>query len=149
MSQGYDANKPAYLDPLLSAPIRGNLNAVTTNHAGPLPPSDPETGWQWLDTSNALNYRIKMYVGGSWLTILNNIAAGFPSTSTTGKYTHTQAVASLTWSIAHALNTENITVQFWDSSKQLMIPDTVTIVSDVLAQATFLVAQSGTAVVVG
>lgn len=149
MAQGFDSNKPAYQDPLLSEPMRTNLNALASCHSGTQAPVDPETGWLWLDTSDPTNYRLRMYIGGSWLIILNNLAGGYPSQSTVGQYVHTQAVAAATWSIVHNLNSEDVTIQFWDSSDQLMFPDTITVVSPNIVQATFLVVTAGKSVVLG
>lgn len=149
MSQGFDSNKPAYQDPLLSEPVRTNLNSIATSHAGVSPPNSPNTGWMWLDTSDPTNYRLKIYLAGTWIIILNNLQGGFPSQSTTTQYVHTQAVAAVTWTITHNLSSTDIIAQFWDSSDQLIIPDTTTIVNANIVQATFIVAVSGKAVVLG
>lgn len=147
--QGFDQNKPATNDPVRSEPVRTNFQAIASCHAGANPPSSPQTGWLWLDTSDPTNYRLRQYVSGAWLVILNNLAGGAPSQSTVSQYVHEQTVGATTWTITHSLDTEDINVQFWDSSGALILPDTVSIVSSNVASATFLVAQTGKAVVLG
>ena len=151
MSQGFKSTKPAYLDPLQSQPIRDNFNAVASCNMGATSPSNPDTGWLWLDTSNPANYRLRMYLLGTWIIILNNLLAGFPSQGGATKVVHNQAVASVTWVITHNLGTPNISVSFWDDSSpaQMILPDSVMYVNDNEVQASFLVAQAGNAVVIG
>lgn len=152
MSQGFRPTKPAFLDPLQSQPMRDNFNALATHNAGATSPPNPDTGWLWLDTSDPANYRLRMYLLGTWIIILNNLLGGFPSQGGATKVVHTQAVASTTWVITHNLGTPNVSVSFWDDGvvpAQLMLPDVVEHVTDDVVQATFFVAQAGRAVVIG
>lgn len=147
--QGFRPTKPAYLDPLQSEPVRTNFQALASNHAGATSPSNPETGWMWLDTSNAANYRLRMYLFGTWVTILNNLMGGFPAQGGATVAVHTQAIPALVWTIAHNLNTEDVIVTFWDGTNEMIIPDTVEVVNPDTLRATFLVAQEGRACVTG
>jgi hypothetical protein len=151
MSQGFRPSKPAFLDPLQSQPMRDNFNALATHNAGATSPPNPDTGWLWLDTSNPANYRLRMYLLGTWIIILNNLVAGFPSQGGATKVVHNQTVAATTWTITHNLNTPNVSVFIWDGSlpAQMILPNTVVFVNNNVIQATFLVAQSGYAVVIG
>lgn len=147
--QGYDANKPAYLAPVISAPIRANFNAVATCHQGATAPANPDTGWLWLDTSDPLNYKLRMYLVGSWTVILNNLMAGFPTQSGAAKVVFTQGVAALNWTVVHNLNTLHVNVQVWDGTGHLIIPNSVTVLTVNTVQVSFLVAQAGKAIILG
>jgi hypothetical protein len=145
----FNPSKPGYLDPLQSEPVRSNFRAIAQHHAGPTPPSNPETGWTWLDTSVATNYRLRMFLFGTWVIILNNLTGGFPSQGGASKIVHTQAVADVSWIVTHNLNTEDVSVTIWDAADQLILPNSVTTVSVNQVLVTFLVAQVGRAIVIG
>ena len=150
--QGYDKSLPEYLDALESAPVRTNLNALATTHQGATAPTDPDAGWFWLDTSDALNYRLRQYLFGSWVIILNNLMGGFPTQSGASLVSHVQAVASTTWTINHNLNKSHVTAQFFDSvslPKNQLLPSNVEVTSALVLTATFAPAQAGTATVMG
>lgn len=152
MSQGYAKDKPAYLDALESSPMRLNLNAVATCHRGATPPTDPDEGWFWLDISDALNYRLRQYLFGSWVILLNNLLGGFPTQGGASVVTHTQAVASGTWTIVHNLNSLHVQAQFFDSTsapKNQIIPSNVEVTNVNTITATFTPTQAGTATITG
>jgi hypothetical protein len=145
----FNPNKPGYLDPLQSEPVRSNFRAIAQHHAGPTPPSNPETGWTWLDTSVPTNYKLRMYLFGSWVILLNNLMGGFPPQGGATKVVHTQAVADTSWLVTHSLDTKNVSVTIWDTTDQIIIPNSVTAINVNQVLVTFLVAQAGRAVVVG
>jgi len=151
MPQGFDPNKPAYLDALTSAPMRLNFNALATCHKGSTGPENPEAGWLWLDTSDATNYKLRMYLFGAWVIILNNLMGGFPTQSGASKVLHTQAIAAASWTVTHALNTANVVVQIFDDSTPpvLIIPDSIEITDANTVTVGFLVATAGKAIVLG
>lgn len=152
MSQGYDKAIPATLDALESAPVRTNLNALATCHEGPTPPTDPDRGWFWLDTSDALNYRLRQYLFGSWVILLNNLLGGFPTQAGASVVTHTQSTPSTTWTINHNLNKSNVVAQFFDSTtfpKNQIFPSNVEVTSANVLTVTFSPTQAGTATVMG
>ena len=147
----FKSTKPAFLDPLQSQPVRDNFNALASHHEGATSPANPETGWLWLDTSNPLNYRLRMYLFGSWIVILNNLLGGFPSSGGATKVVHSQPIAGGTWLVVHNLDTANVTVTCWDNSvpAQIIIPNTVTFVDNNTIQIDWGVAQAGKAIVIG
>jgi len=149
MSQGFDKSKPVLNSALLSPEILTNFNASVNCHAGIVSPSDPDEGWIWLNTSASPVYTLWMYLGGAWYLILNNLTAGFPSNSTVNRYTHTQVVASATWTITHSLGSRNLNFAFWDITDVLMFPQSVTQITNNQSVAVFLVAKAGRAVVLG
>ena len=151
MTQGFRPTKPAYLDPLQSQPIRDNFNSLATCNQGATAPANPDSGWLWLDTSNPLNYRLRMYLFGAWVTILNNLMGGFPATGGATKVVHSQAIAGSTWLVVHNLDTANVTVTCWDDAipAQIIIPNTITFVDNNTVQIDFLAAQAGKAIVIG
>jgi len=152
MSQGYDASKPAYLDALQSSPMRLNLNALATCHRGATSPPDPDEGWLWLDIADVTNYKLKMYLAGAWITILNNLQGGFPTQAGASVVTHNQAIASTSWTIVHNLNTLNPVIAFYDSltaPKNQIVPQNVEITTANTVTVTFNTAIVGTATVIG
>lgn len=149
MTTPFRPTAPEYLSSLKSEPVRTNFQVLARHHAGPTAPPNPEVGWTWLDTSNPVNLRFRMFLSGTWVVILNNLLGGFPSTGGATKVVHTQAVADTTWTIVHNLNSSNVSVTFWDATSQLFIPNTVTVTDVNTLTATFLVAATGVAVVVG
>lgn len=149
MAQGLDLNKPGFLDPLLSAPVRINFEAIATGNLGPSAPPDPKEGQEWIDTSNPSNIRLNRFLLGTWVTILNNITAGPPSQSNVQKVVHTEVAAATTWVITHGLGNQDLSVTFWDSNDQQVTPDVVTTTSDSVVTATFNTATAGRAVVIG
>lgn len=56
--------------------------------------------------------------------------------------------ASQTWTITHNLNSENVIVQIFDSTKSVIIPDSIQITSANVVTATFSTAVTGTARVI-
>lgn len=151
MTQGFRPTKPAFLDPLQSQPMRDNFNALATCNAGATSPADPSTGWLWLDTSAPANYRLRMYLLGTWVIILNNLLGGFPVQGGATSAVFTQGAPSLTWAIIHNLGTPSVAVSLWDDSvspAQMMLADTIEYVSDNEVLATFLSPQLGRAVIV-
>jgi hypothetical protein len=149
MSQGFDAAKPAFLDPLTSEPMRVNMTALATNHAGPQAPANPQDGWLWMDTADPLNIKIKAFINSAWLTILNNIQAGAPSQSNVDKFVHTQATGATQWTIVHTLNTEDITWTIYDSNGFWMLPNNFEITGPNTITVTFLSQESGKCVITG
>jgi hypothetical protein len=65
-----------------------------------------------------------------------------------GKHVHTQAVAGTLWTIDHTLNTQDFVITLWDSSKNIIQGEIVSI-SDTQIQVSFEDAQSGKAVIIG
>ena len=152
MAQGFRPSKPAFLDPLQSQPMRDNFNALATHNAGATAPANPDTGWMWLDTSNPANYRLRMYLLGTWIVIRNNLVGGFPAQGGATKVVHDQPAPATVWLITHNLATPNVTAFFWDDSVSPAVemwPDSVVYVTDDQIQANFLVAQMGRAIVTG
>jgi hypothetical protein len=103
----------------------------------------------WLDTSVAGAFNLKQYVGGVWLIILTNLQAGAPTQGGAAKYIHTQALASLSWTINHALNSSTVQVSCMDATGLQVFPNTVQVTTANQVVVTWLVAQAGTAIVVG
>lgn len=149
MAQGLDLNKPGFLDPLLSLPVRVNFEAVATGNLGPSAPPDPKEGQDWIDTSDPTNVKWNKFLLGTFVTVLNNITGGAPSQSNVTKVTHTEAAAATTWIVAHGLATKNLTTQFWDANEEEIAPDIVTTTDDNTITATFNTATAGRAVVIG
>jgi hypothetical protein len=152
MTQGYDASKPAYQDALQSSPMRINLNSLATCHRGAISPTDPNEGWLWLDIADVTNYKLKMYLSGAWITILNNLQGGYPTQAGASTVTHLQAVASASWTVVHNLNTEHPTIFLYDAvtlPKNQMMPNNVQVLTSNTIIVTFNTAVVGTATVIG
>ena len=152
MSQGFDKAIPKLLDALESAPVRANLNATMTSNRGATAPTDPDEGWFWLDTSDALNYRLRQYLLGSWVIVLNNLLGGFPTQAGASVVGHVQGTPSTTWTINHNLNRSHVSVSFFDANtfpKNEIIPLNVEVTSANIITATFSPSQGGTATVMG
>jgi hypothetical protein len=149
MAQGFRYTEPVRNSPVDSDPVRTNFNALATCHCGTTAPTDPSEGWLWLDTSNPISYDLKMYISGSWLTILHNLQYGYPPQASSQKYDHTQAAAATTWNIIHTLGITAPCAAYYDTTNVRIYPDTETIISSNLLRATFSVAVAGRAVVVG
>jgi len=149
MSQRYVSAKPANISAVLSPEIRLNFDALVTHFAGPTPPSDPQTGWVWLDTSDILNRKLNMYFDGAWHVILNNLNGPFPANTSMNTYVHTQAVAAVSWTVNHNLTSKNLIIQIWDSLDNLFIPDTVNLPNSNQAVVGFNSAKTGRAIVLG
>lgn len=149
MTQGLDLSKPGTLEPLLSLPIRINLEAIATDNAGASAPPNPKEGQDWLDVSDSSNIKLNKFLLGSWVTILQNLTAGPPTQSGSQKVVHTEGAPSTTWLISHGLGTRDVVPYFLDAAEEGMIPDVFSIVDDNTVQATFLVAQEGRAIILG
>lgn len=149
MSQNLNVNKPATRDPLQSLPVRTNFRAIASTNYGPQAPADAELGWLWIDASDPTNIKLKAFINNIFVTILNNLAGGPPPQTAPQKFTHTQVAPSTTWTIVHNLNTENVTFGFIDALNQMIIPNVVQINTVNQVTATFLVAQTGRAIIVG
>jgi len=149
MTQGFDSAEPVAGSAVVSQPVRWNFNAVATTHYGDSAPSDPQSGWPWVDSSDPLNVKLKFYIEGIWYVIISDLTAGAITPSGLGKYIHNESAPALTWTITHGLNTASPLVGVWDSSNQLILPDTVTVIDTNHVTLTFLVAQSGQAIIVG
>jgi hypothetical protein len=147
--QGFRYTKPATNDPLESAPIRVNWAALATCHAGAVSPLNPLDYTLWVDTSNLAFINLKMYIGGAWVTILQNIGGGAPAQNGPARYQFTQAAVNTTWNITHNLNSTHPIIAYYTAVGVRIYPDVETVVSANSLTATFLVAQSGTALVVG
>lgn len=145
----FDPNKPAHLDALESQPVRDNMTSLASFHAGGTAPTSPSEGWAWLDTSAAPTKNLKMYLGGTWITILSNVQAGPPSQSNVDKHVFSQSVGVATWVISHALGTTELSVAVLDSSNQVMIPDTITMTDNATVTITFVGPQTGKAILLG
>jgi hypothetical protein len=65
------------------------------------------------------------------------------------KYEYTNGAASTTWTITHNLNNQNVMVQVYNDSGEMVMPDTITQTSATVCTVTFASAQDGTAVVIG
>lgn len=149
MTQGLDLNKPGFLDPLLSLPIRINLEAIGTWNAGPSAPPNPKEGLAWLDTSNSTNLKLNVFALGAFVTILQNLTGGPPTQTGSEKVVHTEAAPASTWLITHSLGTVNVIPYFLDGNDEGMIPNVFSIVDDNTVQATFLTPQQGRAIIIG
>jgi len=78
MAQGFDYTEPVNGSPLQSSPVRTNFQALATQHRGNSAPSNPEEGYQWLDDSDANNWKLKKYVntpgvGLQWVTLMVHV----------------------------------------------------------------------------
>jgi hypothetical protein len=152
MTQGYDASKPAYQDALQSSPVRLNLNSLATSHRGAIAPADPDEGWLWLDIADVTNYKLKMYLSGAWVTILNNLQGGYPTQSGASVVSHIQAIASASWTIVHNLDTEYPSITFYDAialPKNQIMPQNVAVPTTNTIIATFNTSVVGSALVIG
>lgn len=149
MAQGLKTSRPAQNDPLLSLPMRVNFDALASFNSGPTAPENPGPYWPWVDTSDPLILKLRMYINNSWVIILNNIGGGPPIQVGAAKYFHTQAALSNTWTITHQLNTTAPIVAYVDGTGAAILPDTQVATTANIVVATFLVAQSGKATVVG
>lgn len=149
MAQGLNLNKPGFLEPLLSLPIRVNLTAIATWNAGVSAPPNPEEGQAWLDISSQANIKLNVFLLGAWVTILQNLTSGPPTQSGTEKVVHTEAGAADTWTITHGLGSKDVIVTFWDGNDDGMIPEITTTVDENTILATFITPIAGRAVVIG
>jgi hypothetical protein len=149
MAQGLDLNKPGFLEPLLSLPIRVNFTAIGTWNAGPSAPPNPKEGQAWMDTSISSNIKLNVFVLGAFVTILQNLTGGPPTQTGSEKVVHTEAAPALTWLITHNLGTVNVIPYFLDASDEGMFPNVFSIVNDNTVQATFLTPQQGRAIIIG
>ena len=68
-----------------------------------------------------------------------------PGFSITWGYTHIQALPDFTWVIPHNGNSENLQVQVFDSSNELVIPDIVRVVDANTVEIDFGAPMSGKA----
>ena len=69
-------------------------------------------------------------------------------TATNG-FHFTQAAPSTTWTITHNLNQQFVNVTVYDSSDQVIIPQTITATSVNVTTITFNTTITGTAVIMG
>lgn len=149
MVQGYDSDEPRQLSAVESLPVRTNFNALATAHIGSSAPSDPQEGWRWIDTSDALNIKFKIYLSGVWRTVINDLEGGAVSPVAINKYTHLQTSNSTQWIVQHNMGTEHVIWAAYDASDGALIPNTVQIDSEDQVTFNFATAQQGKAIIIG
>jgi len=149
MTQGFDSAEPVSGSSVASQPVRFNFNAIATHHYGPTAPSDPQSAWAWVDNADPLNVKLKFYIEGVWYVVIQDLTAGAITPSGLGKYVHNESAPATTWNITHGLNTANPLIAVYDATNVFIIPDSVTVVDTNNVSVTFLVAQSGRAIIVG
>jgi hypothetical protein len=71
-----------------------------------------------------------------------------PLTREITAYTHTQAEATSTWTIAHNLNTTSVNIQVFGGDNRMVIPSEIETTSPTTAQVSFNTPMAGRAVVV-
>lgn len=77
----------------------------------------------------------------------NSLPVWVPLTRELTLYTYSTSTASSTWTINHGLNTTGVQVQVFDVNQQVLIPDTITVVTSNQVIVTFSAAITGSAVV--
>jgi len=70
-----------------------------------------------------------------------------PLTATIDTYIHEQSATATTWTITHNLGEENVILQVYDDSNQMIIPDTVTPTDTNEIVMTFNIATAGRAII--
>lgn len=76
--------------------------------------------------------------GTGWVAIANQVAG----------YVHTQDSASATWTVTHSLGTKNVVITVFDSSYNVIMPDTIVADTTSSLTITFSEAVTGVATVV-
>ena len=71
-----------------------------------------------------------------------------PLTREITAYTHVQETPALTWNITHGLNTTSVNIQVYDSSNNVIIPDSIVAGSATATSVSFNTATAGRAVVI-
>jgi hypothetical protein len=100
------------------------------------------------------NTRYKQYPASIVVTNPNTLTTTWTGNETgygegaIQQYTHTQAVASDTWTINHNLDVPGVIVQVYDAADNVIIPATFSMTGDNSCQVTFGAAITGTAVVI-
>ena len=81
-------------------------------------------------------------------SIANDLPVWVPLTREITAYTHTQSSASATWTVNHGLNTTSASVQVFDSSNRVIIPNEIEIISASTVSISLGTAITGRAVAV-
>jgi hypothetical protein len=111
MSQGFVFGVPQFRNPLSSADVRRNLDAIGTLNSGDTPPNNPDIGMPWLNTSEAPSrFTLNFWSGTSWQTI-----AEFPfSSAALNLVRFSVTPASQTWTLVHNLGRPSVSVTLFD-----------------------------------
>lgn len=86
-------------------------------------------------------------VGDRVYIAIDNTPTWVQLTNVTDYFVHTQTPASASWTVTHNLNTLNVIVQIFDSSNNVILPDTIVATSANVVTVTFNTAVEGKAVV--
>jgi len=81
------------------------------------------------------------------VAINNTIPVWLPLTNKIDTFVHTEAVAATTWTVTHNLNTTIPLLQVYNAAGEMLIPDSVTPLSNNEMTVTFNTAMAGTAIV--
>lgn len=81
------------------------------------------------------------------VAINNTIPVWLPLTNKIDTYVHTEAVAASSWTVTHNLNTTIPLLQVYNAAGEMLIPDSVTPLSNNEMTITFSAAMDGTAIV--
>ena len=156
--------------------VGGTLNAtISTQNISDITTTSPTAGQRlqyngsaWINVNDASAFA-KVAVAGQ--TTVNaddnkdtlNIAAGAGINITTDAttdtvtiakdvqdtYIHDQSVGATTWTVTHNLNNERPIVQCYDTTGEMIVPETITITSANALSIVFGASQTGKAVVAG
>jgi len=156
--------------------VGGTLNAtISTQNISDIIPTSPTAGQRlqyngsaWVNVNDAAAFS-KVAVSGQSDVLADdnkdtlNIAAGAGINITTNAttdtvtiakdvqdtYIHDQASGLTTWTVAHNLNNERPIVQVYDTTGEMIVPETITITDANNLSIVFAAAQTGKAVVAG
>lgn len=82
------------------------------------------------------------------ISVTDGLPVWVPLTRELHQHTHTQSIASLTWTINHNLKTRDVFVTIYDSSNLMVMPSDIQIVDINTISVTWEVAATGKAVVI-
>lgn len=119
MAQGFDKTQPVEGSDIQSAPVRINFNALVTDHAGAIPPANPDPGWTWLDTSLSNQPTIRVYWDFAWKAL-------FVYNQSLGKFV--SAVGTAEWGAIAGTLSSQADLQAALNGKMPLTPNQITLV---------------------
>lgn len=144
--QVFEFEKPAQGEELSSALIRRLLRALAqTNITDDVNyPANPERGMLRFNVANPSNVKLEVYWNSSWVTLVQGVGGvGSAARHLTSSYS-----AQVTWTFDHNLGKKPL-VQCINASGVVVLPSSITHVSDNRVVVVHGTATSGTMVVVG
>lgn len=130
MAQGFDKTKPEFQAGLVSEVLRTQFNALASQHEGATEPLDVQRGMIWLDTNDPNNWKLKIRLDSSWMTIMENVnGVLFPPSIPGGgsQYAHSQVAPANPWLITHNLGKQVVSVIVVDALWNNMDPSSYTV----------------------